>query len=130
MDRVDFLVVHGFDKPASQDFGAAEIRKRHRSAGWRDIGYHYVLPRSGEIEKGRPDNRPGAHEPRVNRRSLGICLVGPAPYTDDQLAALRGLLTTLRSTHPDAEVLGHGDIQHVRSACPGFDVRSWWAAPQ
>jgi N-acetylmuramoyl-L-alanine amidase len=130
MDRVDFLVVHGFDTPAPEKVGAADIRHRHRSQGWRDIGYHYVIRRSGEIEFGRDDWKPGAHEPRVNRRSLGVCLVGSAPYPGEQLAGLRRLLARLKISLPDAEVIGHGDVPNVRKACPGFDVRSWWAEPQ
>lgn len=139
--RVDFIAIHCSATPATSDIGAAEIRRWHRERGWRDIGYHYVIRRNGEVEKGRPDSVPGAHEPRINSRSLAICLVGGAPpvqseayrlglgednYTDAQWAALKSLVTELTAKHPNAVVLGHRDVEGVRKACPSFDAKAWW----
>lgn len=145
MTRIDFLAVHCSATPAGgkhEKIGAADIRHWHRAQGWRDIGYHYVIKRDGTVEKGRPDDMPGAHEPRINNRSIAICLVGGAPpagseahrkglgennFTPAQFAALQRLLRDLHEKHPTAEVLGHRDVPGVRKACPSFDVRGWWA---
>ncbi len=143
MTRIDFIAIHCSATPATADIDAAEIRRWHRGQGWRDIGYHYVIKRDGTIEKGRDPKTPGAHEPKINARSLAICMVGGSPkvdspehkkglgednYTDAQWASLKKLVTELHLKHPAAEVLGHRDVPGVRKACPSFDTRKWWAA--
>lgn len=141
MTRIDYLAVHCSATPADGDFDASDIRRWHRERGFRDIGYHYVITRSGEVQKGRPDDMAGAHERKINRRSISICLVGGSPptgsreyrrglgednFTPAQKTALAQLLLHLKEQHPDAEVIGHRDVQGVRKACPSFDVKPWW----
>ena len=144
MQRIDYIAIHCSATPATSDkVDANTIRGWHRKQGWRDIGYHYVITRQGEVQKGRPDNQPGAHEPRINRASLSVCLVGGSPplgsdehrkglgennYTPAQWAALETLVKQLHAKHPRAEVLGHRDVPGVRKACPSFDARAWWAS--
>lgn len=133
---VDFIVIHCAATRPSQDIGAKEIRRWHKERGWFDIGYHYVIRRDGDVEKGRPDDRPGAHARGFNERSLGICWVGGVAEdgktpednrTPEQIEALATLLDQLTGLYPEAEVLGHRDLPNVKKACPSFDVRSWWA---
>lgn len=137
MTSIDFLVVHCSATNPRLDVGRREIDLWHRRRGFDCIGYHYVIRRNGDVEKGRADTDPGAHEPSVNSRSLGICLVGgvntdkvPKPennFTTDQMDALRGLLIRLKSLHPKAEVIGHRDApSRPAKACPSFSVRDWW----
>lgn len=148
LTRVDFIAIHCSATPADakhENIDAATIRQWHRAKGWRDIGYHYVIKRDGAVQKGRADDVPGAHEPRINARSLAICLVGGSPplgsaaskqglgennYTPAQWVSLNTLVHELKVKHPNAEVLGHRDVPGVRKACPSFDVRPWWAAHQ
>lgn len=144
MLRIGFIVIHCSATPATAvNVDAAEIRRWHRQKGWRDIGYHYVIKRDGTVEKGRPDDQPGAHEPRINSHSIAICLVGGSPpngskeakaglgennYTPAQWASLAKLVISLHAKHPTAVVLGHRDVPGVRKACPSFDAKAWWAA--
>lgn len=138
--RVAFLVVHCSATRPSMDWGRADIDRLHRSQGWFEIGYHYVIKRSGTVEVGRQLDRQGAHAARFNHLSVGICLIGGVTeddhrvpednFTDAQLASLRTLLVDLKQRYPHAEVLGHRDLPNVKKACPSFDVRSWvraWA---
>lgn len=142
LSRVDYICVHCSATPATHDIGAAEIRQWHRANGWRDIGYHRVVRRNGKVEAGRPLDQPGAHEPRINARSLSIVLVGGSPplksdafkrglgennFTPEQFAALEREIRALLTLHPKAEVIGHRDVPGVRKACPSFDVKAWWA---
>lgn len=39
-------------------------------------GYHYVIDRHGNVTQARLDTDEGAHTIGVNRRSLGVCLIG------------------------------------------------------
>ena len=132
----DFLIIHCSATPPSMDIGAVEIRRWHEQRGWFDIGYHYVIRRNGIIEKGRPENRPGAHVRGANEISLGICLVGGVRegtkddaednFTPQQWASLRDLIVELKSRYPKAGVIGHRDVPGVAKECPCFDVLSWY----
>ncbi len=145
---VRFLVIHCSATPATRDIGAREIELMHRQRGFRTIGYHYVIRRDGRVEKGRPDDQPGAHVQGFNSRSLGICLVGGVKadgktaeqnFTPAQYAALEALLRRLEPNYPTAKVLGHRDLSPDRNGdgrisrnewlkeCPTFDVIPWWA---
>ncbi len=136
MRDIDFLVVHCAATKPNMDVGVNEIRKWHMDRGWMDIGYHYVIRRSGEIEVGRPEEIPGAHVAGHNRNTIGICLVGgiddegyPEPnFTDTQLYSLRMLLENMLHEHglTAGSIMGHRDFPGVHKACPSFNVSHWW----
>ncbi len=132
------IIIHCSDTPATMDVGAAEIRRWHTSPppagnGWADIGYHGVIRRDGTAESGRPLDTPGAHCAGHNARSVGICLVGgrgpdgraQANFTSAQFATLERQVRGLLKDWPEAEVLGHRDIDRSK-ACPCFDAAVWW----
>ncbi|PZO04832.1 MAG: lysozyme [Alphaproteobacteria bacterium] len=147
MKAISLLVVHCSATPASRDIGVAEIRAMHKRQGWADVGYHYVIRRDGQVEKGRADTVMGAHVAGHNNGSLGICLVGGVKpdmtaetnFTPLQYQALEELLATLTRRYPAARVCGHRDLSPDRNgdgkvvpgewvkACPTFDVAAWWA---
>ncbi|WP_277022297.1 N-acetylmuramoyl-L-alanine amidase [Paracoccus hibiscisoli] len=132
------IVIHYSATYPDQDFGVADIDKMHRARGFTGgVGYHYVIKRDGTIQKGRPDATVGAHVSGHNTGSLGICCIGGIERstgpnvgvdnrTEAQKAATVKLVRELLQKHPGAEVLGHRDLGATQ--CPGFDVRSWWAA--
>jgi peptidoglycan-recognition protein LB len=43
---------------------------------WNDIGYSFSVGGDGRIYSGRGYNVIGAHAPRYNDKSVGICLIG------------------------------------------------------
>lgn len=125
-EHIEKIVVHCADTPADMDIGVDEIDEWHRDRGWSGIGYHYVIRRDGELEYGRPEGVQGAHVRGHNRNSLGICLVGGKGgfnFTYSQVERLINLHATLHAKYPDAEWLGHRDLDSGK-ACPQFDVRT------
>jgi len=115
------------------DIGAKEIDRWHRQRGWLGIGYHYVIRRDGTIEKGRPEERPGAHAYGYNQTSIGICLVGGLStrkrphnnFTPKQFNSLRDLIKDIfRRYSAVRKVVGHRDLDPGK-ACPSFDVETW-----
>ena len=137
MRSIDYLVVHCSATRPDMNIGRKEIDVWHRQRGFDCIGYHYVIRRNGDIEKGRADTDPGAHDPSVNRRSIAICLIGGVDsspqmvptnnFTPEQLDALRALLIQLKSIHTQAMVIGHRDSPgKPAKACPSFAVIDWW----
>ncbi len=119
-------------KPTSEK--VAELKRWHLQRGFADVGYHYIIDRDGTVQKGRPVVTVGAHEPKVNATSIGICLLGgfgsnandafDQNYTIEQDAALRDLIDNLKQEYPKIKkVTGHND--YANKACPGFRVSRW-----
>lgn len=44
--------------------------------GWNDIGYSFAIGGDGKVYHGRGFNVVGAHAPRYNAKSIGICMIG------------------------------------------------------
>lgn len=134
--RTELLVVHSSATPPGMDVGVAEIRDWHvaprpKGNGWRDIGYQFVVRRSGAVEAGRDMDVAGAHTMNQNYRSVGVCVVGgidlkgnpEANFTAAQYESLEVLLKLLSRAYPDAVVRGHRDF--AATVCPSFDVVKW-----
>ena len=131
--RIDLIVIHCSLTKADQLIGAAEIRRWHvEERGWNDIGYHYVIKRSGRLEHGRAAFVEGAHALGYNDVSIGICLVGGMGadgecennFTRAQRRRLNQLLIRLNSLMPAARIVGHRDLDPTRG-CPCFDVQEY-----
>ncbi|MFD2177866.1 N-acetylmuramoyl-L-alanine amidase [Veronia pacifica] len=139
------ITVHCSATITALDVGVSAIRDWHLDKGWSDIGYHFVIRRSGLVEKGRPLTRSGAHVKGHNKNNVGICLVGglgkdhkpECNYTQEQFTALRELITELcgqygirrenivghRDWFPDINGDGVVDDEDWLKACPCFDVQ-------
>jgi len=134
MRDINQIVIHCSDTPAGMDIGYREIRQWHtdpppKGNGWKDIGYHYVIRRNGQVENGRPEEEVGAHVQGHNANSIGICLVGGGKgicnFTHQQWDTLRWRIADLCQRYPNAAVCGHRDLNPAK-ACPSFDARAWW----
>jgi len=131
-EQTNYIVVHAAFTKKAMDIGVVEITRWHKERGFSDIGYHYVITRTGEVQIGRALHFKGAHAIPVNSESVAICLVGGKSddgeswehnYTIQQLNSLKALVLDLLFLFPDAEVVGHKDVQDKRK-CPGFDIAS------
>ena len=128
----DFIVVHCAATKASMDIGVREIRQWHVQQGWLDIGYHFVIRRNGTVENGRPHDVIGSHVKNYNSRALGICLAGGIDdngkpqnnFTPEQFASLKLLLVAYKRQYPQAQIVGHHDLDSGK-ACPSFKVSEW-----
>lgn len=132
MRKIEKIIIHCSATPASADIGVSEITAWHKERGFLECGYHYVIRRNGEIEKGRSKEKIGAHTKGFNVKSIGICLVGGVDKngkardtkTKAQEESLRALLDELLAEFKGASVLGHRDLNKNKE-CPSFDVRAW-----
>jgi len=130
MRVINEIILHCSATWSKQDIGAKEIRQWHvKGNGWRDIGYHYVIRRNGQIEPGRDLSEVGAHCTNHNQRSIGICMVGGGPngedkeFTKAQFDSLALLVKYLRERFPKATIYGHKEF--ANKACPVFDVQKF-----
>lgn len=130
---VEIIVHHtgGTDKYPLMDTShhtAQDIEKWHLSLGWEGIGYHYIIHKDGEVWKGRPEHRHGAHCLGKNTSSLGICLSGNFDLTlptKEQENSLRTLLKALMNRYAIKSVVPHREYQN--KTCFGKNLKADWA---
>ena len=145
--KIDTIVIHASASQAKSDWGVAELRRVHMvERGWSDVGYHYVITRTGKTEQGRSIQRKGAHVKGHNKHSIGVCLIGGIDeqgnsednFCDEQYLSLQKLLFDLCGRLGSVEVIcGHRDLSPDRNNdgeisqgewlkdCPCFDVQAW-----
>ena len=126
-----WVVIHHSATPSG---GAAAFDKMHKSKGWDELGYHFVIgngtdTRDGQVEVGPrwPRQKWGAHaktpDNRYNDFGIGVCLVGNFDLTrptDAQVRSLSKLVAHLMKTYriPAERVVGHSDTGKP-TECPG-----------
>ena len=80
----DYIVIHCSATKPSMDVDAETIRNWHvNERGWRDIGYHKVIKRNGDVEDGRDVRDSGAHAAGYNSKSVGVCMVRSEEHTSE-----------------------------------------------
>jgi N-acetylmuramoyl-L-alanine amidase len=85
--------------PLFDRFGAKEITEWHIERGFQTIGYHWIVRRTGVIEKGRDEREIGAHCLGQNSQSIGVVYVGTAEPTAQQIESLRHLAKQIIREH-------------------------------
>ena len=132
MRYINSIIVHCSATPEGADYSASDIRAWHRSRGWRDIGYHYVIKLDGTIERGRPISQPGAHCYGHNAHSIGVCYIGGIKddhsadtRTMAQKQSLLKLITKLTQMYR-CHTFGHRDFNQAKD-CPCFDAAKEYA---
>lgn len=135
MSTVERITIHHSAMLAQPETAAEvadlvrSIQKTHQQGnGWADIGYHFLIDRSGRIWEGRPLEWQGAHAggPERNRGNIGICLLGnfvagPSGQlpSADQMQGLESLLHQLCQRYglgPD-DIVTHRELR--ATLCPG-----------
>ena len=133
MRKINNVIIHCTDTYADMDIGIDTVRQWHvNERKWSDVGYHFLIRRSGELEVGRAEQVAGAHAAGKNKHSIGVALVGgkghgkelPTNFTVTQWSALEQLVRDLVDRYPKAEVIGHNDCSP--KTCPTFDGKAWW----
>jgi len=130
--NTDTLVIHCAATKPSMDIGVDEITQWHKDRGFDTIGYHYVIRRSGVVEKGREDSLQGAHAVAVNGTSIGVCMVGGVDdslkwennFTEAQFRSLKSLIILLKNKYPIEKTIGHYEVESKKE-CPSFNVQEW-----
>lgn len=74
---VDTIVIHHSATRVLPLQEALEaFRRHHKSKGWLDIGYHYLIHPDGSWCVGREPKYIGSHVKGMNDGKIGICLIG------------------------------------------------------
>lgn len=144
MRDIKYIVIHASATKEGKFFDSEDIDNWHKEKGWSGIGYHYVVLLDGMIEKGRKDEKKGAHVKGYNKNSIGVCYIGGLDKngkpkdtrTDLQKESLAELLKRLKWIYPKAEIVGHRDFSEDKNGngkidpsefmkdCPCFDAKT------
>ena len=124
MRDISTLVIHHSGSPRITT--AKQIKEWHKSKGWNDIGYHYIIEATGQLLRGRTIETIGAHTKGFNRDSVGVCVTGDNTRDAEkwglaQTAVLFDLVDAFRLVFPDIVVVGHRDLRPTE--CPGVDIK-------
>lgn len=137
---IPFVIIHHSYEPAACLTGAEcrnamlSMQKFHQQdRGWNDIGYTFAVGGDGRIYEGRGFNVVGAHAPRYNDKSVGICMIGDWRYelpSNDMIAAAQSLIeygvrnNIIASNYT---LIGHRQVRPTE--CPGDrlfqEIQSW-----
>ena len=129
-ELTDTVAIHCSATPPTMDIGVEKIREWHvKDNGWDDVGYHFIITRDGTIEPARPEEMQGAHAPKVNHRSIAICMIGGSDangmwsnnFTNEQWVTLKALLLNLTKKYEIKKIIGHYQVDD-RKQCPSFKV--------
>ena len=126
MRIITLAIIHCSATPQGVRLSFDDCRREHIRRGFCDIGYHFYITRNGEIHRGRPLEKIGAHCQNHNRHSIGICYEGgldirgtPADTrTPAQRASLVALLRELKRIFPKILVVGHHDLNPMKGKHP------------
>ncbi|XP_058986532.1 peptidoglycan-recognition protein LB [Musca domestica] len=135
-----FVIIHHSYQPEAC-FTNKDCRKAMRvmqdyhqlTHGWNDIGYSFAVGGDGMIYMGRGFNVVGAHAPKYNDKSVGICLIGdwrtelPPPQMLKAAKDLIAFGVAKGYIHPDFKLMGHRQVRDTE--CPGgrlFNEISTW----
>ena len=119
MRTITLIIIHCSATPEGKSLSAEACRLDHiLHRGFRDIGYHFYITRDGEIHRGRPLEKVGAHCRNHNSHSIGICYEGGLDArgnpkdtrTPEQRSALHLLVHQLLQQFRNARVCGHRDL--------------------
>lgn len=131
MRPITEIIIHCTATRPDTNCTVESIRRYHKSLGWHDIGYHYVIYPDGSVHSGRPIEQVGAHCSDHNAQSIDIVYVGgldadghPADTrTEPQCLALLQLVRDLMEEHNITSIHGHNE--YATKACPCFNVQQW-----
>ena len=106
------------------------IRNGHRGKGWSDIGYHYIVDRSGNVWQGRDVTRwQGAHVKNRNENNIGVMCMGNFMLQRPSAAQVDGLNRTVAQLQrvyriSTANVKTHKEWPGAQTLCPGTQLQS------
>ncbi|XP_062554648.1 peptidoglycan-recognition protein LB isoform X1 [Armigeres subalbatus] len=138
--RIPYVIIHHSYQPAACLTGPEcceamlSMQKFHQQdRGWNDIGYSFAIGGDGRVYEGRGFNVVGAHAPRYNDKSVGICMIGDWTVDmppENMISAAQSLIeygvrrSIIASNYT---LIGHRQVRPTE--CPGEklfkEIQNW-----
>ena len=108
------------------------LDKMHRAKGWNGCGYHYYITRDGLLHMG--PKRWSAPMPATTMPTLSASAMKAGSTKKDVLkipkplahrAALIALLRSLKTDYPDAEIMGHCELEGAHKDSPSLSCQEY-----
>ena len=117
-----FLHCSASDNAAHDDVSV--IRQWHLARGWSEIGYHYFVNKTGDVQAGRALERTPAAQKGHNTGSIAISLHGLRAdrFTPKQFESLVALCKAIDDAY-DAQIRFRGHCEVSTKSCPVFNYR-------
>ena len=130
--QIKYIVVHCSATKEGYPFFAKDIDKWHKTQGWSEIGYNYVIDLDGNIEVGRDVDKIPSQVKGYNSNAIGLVYIGGLDSnmkpkdtrTIKQKQSMLDLIKNLKKLYPNAIVQGHKDFPGVKKACPCFNAKT------
>lgn len=121
--KVSKVFIHCSDSDIQAHDNIKTIREWHLARGFNDVGYHYFIRKTGQIENGRPLKDVPAAQEGHNTGSIAICVSGSKEYTKQSMEALKTLCIAINKAY-NGNITFHGHCEVSSKACPVFDYKS------
>jgi hypothetical protein len=105
------------------------VRNGHLGRGWGDIGYHFIVDRSGRVWEGRYLKYQGAHVKYCNENNVGVMCLGNFVEQKPTAAQVEGLQKTLLALQsyyriPASRIRSHREWPGAQTECPGKNLQA------
>lgn len=117
MRPLNEIIIHCTDTPSTTT--VESIRRYHKSLGWSDIGYHYLVDHNGNWHKGRDLALVGAHCKGHNTGSIGIAYIGKYANGTD-IENLARVCNFLIGIYPSIKKVSRHCHYDKGKTCPNF----------
>ena len=127
MRDIEMIIVHASDSDNPKHDSINVVRDWHvTERKFTDVGYHWFIRSTGELQAGRPEHIAGAHCEGHNKASIGICLHGKGEPTQAQKHTLETLLIEKCSQYDleKSDIYPHNHFNKGKT-CPNWPLEKW-----
>lgn len=121
VDRV-FIHCSASDADLSGDKLVSTVRKWHLARKFSDVGYHFLIDKSGSIMAGRSLELSPAAQKGHNTGTIAIMVHGLTDFPDVMLDACKGLCEQINEAY-EGRISFHGHCEVSAKTCPAFDYK-------
>ena len=99
-----------------------EIRRWHKKRGFSDVGYHFLIDKSGVVFPGRSLAKSPAAQKGHNTGTIAIMVHGLEKFPPNMLEQCRLLCAEINTAY-EGRISFHGHCEVSAKTCPVFDYR-------
>lgn len=123
MREIKYIVVHCTG--GNQDATVEDLKKEFEIKGWKRSGYHFFIDKHGTLHQLEAVKNIANGVKNYNQNSIHIAWAGGLNGKDNRTPVQKQVLlisvATLKFCYPNAEIVGHRDLD-PKKACPCFDI--------